>query len=458
MLVFCLGLASCNKEDYYQKEYLQNPYQEDPETKGPVDSGDQGGMDTGMDGGTQGGVDSGVDGGTSGSSTGSSTTGGTDGSDATDGTVDGGMTTGGSSTGGTDGSDTSSGSTSGGSTTGGTDGTVTDGSTTGGSDGSTTGGSTTGGTTGSTTGGQTYGDCNNGHGNDPDLLDESNPTIGLEPKCKKEVFSQASQAKLDIIWIVDNSGSMEDEQVSLGVNFNSFIHNFILKDVDFKMGITTTDTRNEYKGLMVAGSAEKLTSAAAKLNQDQFMNDFKELIQVGTRGSSYEKGLAASEGFIQRYAASFLRPDAYLAVVIISDEEDQSASAVSYYTDYLKSFKANAGLVKVYSIVDVTNSNAGYGITTGHERYKEASLNTAGVVSDIRDDFASVLGSMGDSLINLMDSFALSSAPDISTIQVYVNGVLSTNYSYDSASRSIKFNAGSVPAAGAEVVVTYVKL
>ncbi|MGE3611313.1 MAG: hypothetical protein AB7I27_17095 [Bacteriovoracaceae bacterium] len=427
-LVFCLGVAACNKGDYYQKDYLQNPYQ-DPTANGPVDSGDQGGSDSDTDGNTQGGVDSGDDSGTTGSTTSGPSQDFPDNSNSNDG-----------------------------STTGGSDGTVTDGGTTGGTDGSTSGGTTTDTPTDSTPPVQTYGDCNNGHGNDPDHIDDSNPTIGLESKCKREKFTQASKAKLDILWIVDNSRSMDDEQNALGVNFNSFIHNFIQKDVDFKMAITTTDTRAEYKGLMVNGSAAKLTSAAAKSNQDQFMNDFKNLIKVGTSGSSYEKGLEASEGFMQRYSASFLRPDAYLAVVIISDEEDQSAKSVSFYSDYLKSFKANSGLVKVYSIVDVTNSNIGSGITTGHERYAEASRNTAGLISDIRDDFANVLDSMGDSLINLMDSFALSNEPDVSTIKVYIDGILNTNFVYDASSQSIKFNAGFVPSAGSEIIVTYVKI
>jgi hypothetical protein len=456
-LTFCLGLASCNKEDFYEKEYLENPFQ-DPTTTGSVESGSQGGVDSGMDEGTQGGVDSGVDGGTSGSTTGSSTTGGTSGG------VDG-STTGGSSSGSTVGGSSTGGSTTGGSTTGSTTGGSTTGSTTGGSTtGSTTGGSTTGSTTGgSTTGSSTggYGDCNNGHGNDADGVDESNPNVGTEEKCNKEVFKQSSAQtkKLDIIWIIDNSGSMADEQSSLGTNFSSFIDEFITKDVDFKMAITTTDTSTaDKKGKMVTGSDTKLTLAKARANEAKFKDDFKSLVKVGTSGSMYEKGLAASEGFMQKYAASFLRPDAYLAVVVLSDEEDQSPEAVKFYTDYLKSFKSQSGLVKLYSIVDVGLTNkSGSGITSGYQRYADASSYTAGTVSDIRDDFHRSLSAMGDSIINLLDSFALANTPVDGSLRVYVNGVETTSYRYDSSSRSIKFDANSVPAAGSEITVTYVK-
>lgn len=441
-LTFCMGLASCNKEDFYDKEYLDNPFQ-DSTTSGMVDSGSQAGVDSGSVGGTQGGVDTaGVDGGTTGSSTGSSSTGGVDGS------TTGGNSTG-STVGGVDGS-TTSGSTTGG-TVGGTDGSVTAGSTTGsnttgGVDGSTTSGSTTGstvgGTDGSTTGGSTGG------------------TTGVVHESKEEIFHQAASQtkKLDIVWIIDNSGSMSDEQQALGTNFSAFIDEFITKDVNFKMAITTTDTSSSsLKGKMVYGSDTKLTSAKAQADEDQFKSDFRKLVKVGTSGSGYEKGLEASEGFMQKYAASWMRPDAYLAVVILSDEEDQSSKSVAYYTDYLKSFKSEAGLVKVYSIVDVNKTNSGSGIATGGDRYIAASNNSAGVYSDIRSDFHSSLSAMGDQIINLLDSFALANDPVAGSLKVYVNGSLSTDYTFDAVSRSIKFDSNHLPPVDAEIKVTYLK-
>lgn len=449
-LTFCMGLASCNKEDFYDKEYLDNPFQ-DSTTSGMVDSGSQAGVDSGSVGGTQGGVDTGVNGGTTGSSTGSSSTGGVDGS------TTGGNSTG-STVGGVDGS-TTSGSTTGG-TVGGTDGSATAGSTTGqttggsnttgGVDGSSTSGSTTGSTVGGTDGSTTGGSTGSSTGG----------TTGVVHESKEEIFHQAASStkKLDIVWIIDNSGSMSDEQQALGTNFSAFIDEFITKDVDFKMGITTTDTSSSTKkGQMVTGSDTKLTSAKAKANETQFKSDFRNLVKVGTSGSGNEKGLEASEGFMQKYAASFIRPDAYLAVVVLSDEEDQSSKAVQFYTDYLKTFKSEAGLVKVYSIVDVNKTNSGSGIATGGDRYIAASNNTAGVYSDIRSDFHSSLSAMGDQIINLLDSFALANDPVAGSLKVYVNGALSTDYTFDAVSRSIKFDSNHLPPVGAEVKVTYLK-
>ena len=452
-LLFCLGLSACNKEEFFEKEFLDTPTS--GTTNGSVDGG-QAGTDGGV-GNTQGGVDSGVNGGTAGGSTTGSSTGGVDGSSTTggtDGSSTGGTQTGGATIGGVDGSTV--GGTSTGSTVGGVDGSTTAGSTTGstvgGADGSSTGG-VTGSTVGGTTGGSSTGSSTGGT--------SGSSTGGVVHTEASETFHQAADEtkKLDIVWVIDNSGSMSDEQSALGSNFSAFINEFIDKNVDFKMAITTTDTSSSSKkGAMVSGSDTKLTSARAQANPNQFKTDFKNLVKVGTSGSGSERGLEASEGFMQKYSNSWVRQDAYLAVVIISDEEDQSSKTVSTYTNYLKSFKGTDGLVKVYSVVDVNNTNCCQnGIATGSARYKDASNKTAGLIADIRDDFHNVLTDMGDSIINLLDSFALAGQPVAGSLKVYVNGILTTNYTYDDATHSIKFHQNSLPPVGAEIKVTYLK-
>jgi hypothetical protein len=113
--------------------------------------------------------------------------------------------------------------------------------------------------------------------------------------------------------------------------------------------------------------------------------------------------------------------------------------------------------VKFYSICDVNNTNVGSGITTGCNRYKAASQLTAGTVQNIRNDFYQSLADMGDSLINLLDSFPLSADAIPGSIVVTVNGDVETEFTYDAASRSIKFNVNHVPPMGAEIVVSYSK-
>ncbi len=54
-----------------------------------------------------------------------------------------------------------------------------------------------------------------------------------------------------------------------------------------------------------------------------------------------------------------------------------------------------------------------------------------------------------------MDRFPFSQATKADTIKVKVNGSLISDYSYDAESHSIKFNAGSIPVQGSEIIVSY---
>ncbi|MCK5884082.1 MAG: VWA domain-containing protein [Bacteriovoracaceae bacterium] len=262
-----------------------------------------------------------------------------------------------------------------------------------------------------------------------------------------ENFTQKSttKGKVDILWMVDNSGSMGDEQAELAYNFDLFINDFLKEEVSFKMGITTTDLRSNYSGVSRC-SFDKLTDQAAKSNESQFIADFKECIKVGTNGYYKEAGLQTSTDFLKRYGASFLRDDAYLIVVMISDEREQSSSSVSSYIEQLKSRKNNPGLVKVYSIVNVNTA----------PRYIEAADSTGGRKADIKGDFADILKKMGEKIVDLSSSFALKSLPYDDEIIVTVDGkTITSGWVIDTESGTLKFEDGSIPPEGAAITIRY---
>jgi hypothetical protein len=58
----------------------------------------------------------------------------------------------------------------------------------------------------------------------------------------KKVFAAATPTPVDILFVVDNSGSMADEQENLARNFNTFISELTSgKGNDYRIGIVTTD-------------------------------------------------------------------------------------------------------------------------------------------------------------------------------------------------------------------------
>jgi len=318
-------------------------------------------------------------------------------------------------------------------------------------DGSTTGndGSTTG-DDGSTTGddGSTTGDDGSTTGDDGT---QTTPVVGSFTQ------SASSLKKLDVLWVVDNSGSMREEQENLGKNFKDFIEKFANLGIDFKMSITTTDTRGSRAGKPVQGSLEKLTSEELVKDKQGFLDDFNNMVQVGVNGWGIEKGLKASEEFTKKYATNNFREDAYFVIIYVSDEEDQSEKTVQNHFNQISSWKSNPGLVKAYSIVDTSNPvyNNQY-LVSGFKRYKDMSDLTGGYVADINDNFSTTLLNMGNNIAELTKSFPLSQNPyDASSIKVFVNGIEDSRWIYDPVNRTIKFNDGQEPQANDIIKITY---
>lgn len=73
----------------------------------------------------------------------------------------------------------------------------------------------------------------------------------------KDVFEQNRTNAVDLLIVVDNSCSMVEEQDNLAKNFDSLITTFTQADVDWRIGVTTTDTQVEqYKGVLMGGDDE----------------------------------------------------------------------------------------------------------------------------------------------------------------------------------------------------------
>lgn len=301
-------------------------------------------------------------------------------------------------------------------------------------------------------------------GDDTDVGDDDRSGDGTDvnedddQEAIRDQFTQnsAEYANVDILWVVDNSGSMSEEQSSLATNFTTFINSFVDEDIDFQMGIVTTDARSGYCGVPVAGSLTSLNKAQVDADQTGFVNNFMSQIQVGINGSGYEKGLETSKCFFDSYASSWLRNDAHLAVIYVSDEEDQSSLAVSQYVSYLQGLKSNPTKVKAHIIADTINrQQASSGLTVGSLRYQDAANSTGGDIYDITSDFGLSLDELGQQIVNLSQSFTLSDTPVNGTLVVKVNGVESLDWTYDTGSNSIRFNDGHVPATGAQITADY---
>jgi hypothetical protein len=146
--------------------------------------------------------------------------------------------------------------------------------------------------------------------------------------------------KMDILFVIDNSGSMAEEQANLSTNFPKFID--VLNTareglLDYRVGVTTTAFPLEILGIPL-GDGEQgtllktrdMTRPWLERSDANLSTTFTTLAQVGIGGSGQEQPLkAALSALTDRVAdganAGFIRDDALLAIVVLTDEDDQSA-------------------------------------------------------------------------------------------------------------------------------------
>ena len=204
----------------------------------------------------------------------------------------------------------------------------------------------------------------------------------------------------------------------------------------------------------------------------QIVNAFNQNVQVGIEGASIERGLKSSKIALDyasisgTYNYGFLRNDAFLAVIFLSDEEDHSSEDVNTFVNYFINFKGGSDFTNVYAIIDDQN----YGCTgnplggnpeTLGERYMQVAEETGGFTRSIcTTNFASSLLNISKGILTLINSFKLAHTPIQSSIVVRVNGVeiqkdYNTGFIYDDSVKAIVFMGSYVPSEGASISVNY---
>lgn len=273
-----------------------------------------------------------------------------------------------------------------------------------------------------------------------------------------DTFDQSTRPKTDVLFVIDDSGSMGEEQSGLANNASRFINVASQLNTDFQIGVVTTDT--DSKGGELRGNPKIVKpgpNAAGELAAT--------VRGLGTNGSGTEKGLnamvlALTDPLINdpNLNQGFLRTDAKLAVVVVSDEEDYSPATVDFYTDFLKNLKGiyNQSMVSLSAIVG--EEPGGCSTADAGSRYLAVQQRTGGRFRSIcATDWGSIASELGLDAFASRAGFPLSRAAIDSTIVVKVNGtaVARPAWSYDPLANVVVFAASSLPPAGATVVIDY---
>jgi len=316
-------------------------------------------------------------------------------------------------------------------------------------------------------------------------------TVGLMGRAElhplqTDRFFQSNHEKVDVLFVVDNSGSMAEEQQGLAQNFATFLAWAQARGIDYHIGVTTTGIEESPPswepcgGGANGGEAGRLfpvdgqspriitpstphAAAVFAFNAQVGICHWNEQgLEAAYRALSPPLSVSADDPETPQPLdgnLGFLRADAKLAVVFVSDEDDSSGNTVPFYESFFKGLKGNdpslLSLSAIVGPVDLltcpTASNSG-------TRYLTLAQDTGGAVDSIcTADWAASLEKLGRNAFGPQRSFPLSQVPlDPAALSVQVNGVpVAGGWTYDAALQSVVFSPDSVPVAGAIIEISY---
>ena len=311
-------------------------------------------------------------------------------------------------------------------------------------------------------------------------------------------YSQAGNRLIDVLWIVDNSCSMADKQDRVANSFLNFISYFAHGGIDYRIGVTTMDIYND-KGALL-GTPQIITPPPQTPDP---VTAFQRNVHVGTGGNGDDRAFTAMQLALDnqnritqailaqlstclaacaagdaacttdcnnKYRPSFMRPDAFLYVVAVTDGDDDSFGEVWYFDRYLAQVKGignnttvtfsaiiglppsvptvdagtppDAGSADASAQPDAGPADAGTSGTDGGSadagtgypdaggscasvpgiRYTQLAQLTGGIVGDVcAPDFSSNLYNLAYNAAGLQRRFALTAKPDLATMKVTVH-------------------------------------
>jgi len=240
-----------------------------------------------------------------------------------------------------------------------------------------------------------------------------------------DVFEHEQVNKADILFVVDNSCSMSQEQVDLSDNAEEFVDKLIGNGTDFQISVITTDSSDPVSTFITEDTVE-----AGKALADA--------VKVGTDGYAFEMGQEMAKNSLELggpLGKGFVRDDATLSIVVVSDEDDYSPLTEFEYYDFFISIK-DEELFFFHSVVG-TALYPGCTIEIG-DRYLDQSLYTGGISLDVCSSWGSSLTTLASQVFIVETIYPLTKQAIPSSVEVYTGGfLLSEGWYYDEATNSV---------------------
>lgn len=198
---------------------------------------------------------------------------------------------------------------------------------------------------------------------EPPVPPNSEPPQIVNP-IQEDRLVQATEPVVDVLFVIDNSSSMGDEQNILNANFPAFIPYFVGSGLDYHIGMVSTDVD-------LPNHSGKLRTGLGYRFIDDQTEDPEAVFEamtasLGVIAGSVESGRAAAYHALELKRDTptnegFYRENAELHMIFVSDDEDQSGQNPVTRSEFLQwaaNLKSRPSLVTMHAIVGLQNDSA----------------------------------------------------------------------------------------------------
>ncbi len=262
-----------------------------------------------------------------------------------------------------------------------------------------------------------------------------------------ETFYAPGPPPVDVLITIDQSCSMaQDNTDDVEQGFPAFV-NELQNIADWQLILVTDPNGCATGGILDASSNNPsglLVDNAFDTNHDDNggANLTESLLKLSERALSKTGAGNCNEGF--------LRQGALLHIITLSDEPEQSGDSASYWVGEFENYVSDPSLLKVSGVLDLFG-NCGLGAAG----YTQAVDLTGGAELNIcNSNWGANFTDIASEVLEGIQTYPLQDPADESTMEVSVNGVPTTDWSYSADSWTVTVN--SPPIGENDVVdVTY---
>jgi hypothetical protein len=257
----------------------------------------------------------------------------------------------------------------------------------------------------------------------------ASPKLVPLPLVKKERVRNTGGSKVsfnravDILFVVDDSGSMGEHQSSLAKNVQLFTQGIWANQIlDFHIGVTSSnmdsDPYQPKPGYGWRGELNGVTKFVSR-NTPNGQRELESNLLIGLEGSGSEEFFtpvqsALTAPMVQGPNRGFFRQDAYLAVIFVTDSDDQSKLSATDFYKFLVNLKGgDPSKIIVYGVyipkVDKTCNRSSENLPDKLEEFFGlAKAQTLGLCDA---DYGMKLSELGADLVRRVGSVLYLSRP-----------------------------------------------